>query len=154
MERPHVRDVANEAVEKRGPARRVQRLEHDRRARLQFVRRQLEKAEQVARLQVLDDLRREQAADRRVGLAFEIPDEIPFGDVEPPRAADFDHLVIEIQPAPGDPFRLQQVEELAAPAADVEHVLRALEVRQVSREPLADGVLRAAELILEPDVLV
>jgi hypothetical protein len=32
MERPHVRDVADVALEKRHPARRVDRLEHDRRA--------------------------------------------------------------------------------------------------------------------------
>ena len=48
----------------------------------------------------------------------------------------------------------EEVEELAAPAADVEHVGGAVEERQVALEPRPDDLARAAELILEPDVLV
>ncbi len=48
----------------------------------------------------------------------------------------------------------EELEKLAAPAADVEDVGRAGKERQVAFEPRPDGVARAAELILEADVLV
>ena len=51
------------------------------------------------------------------------------------------------------PCVAQQLEELAAAAADVEDVGGAREERQVGLEPLADLVLRPAEPILEADVL-
>jgi len=68
--------------------------------------------------------------------------------------ADLHHLVIQIEAACRDPRPTQQLEELATPAADVEDVRRAREVRQVALEPGPDDLARAAELILEPDVLV
>jgi hypothetical protein len=61
--------------------------------------------------------------------------------------------VVEVEPAAGDPVRAQQVEELAAAAADVEHVGGASKERQVGLEPATNLVLRSAKPILEPDVL-
>ena len=57
-------------------------------------------------------------------------------------------------PARANAARGEEIEKLAAAAADVEHVGRAVEERQVRFEPRADDVARAAELILEADVLV
>ena len=83
MQRPDVRDVADEALEERDPARRVERLEHERRAGPKLVVRELEEPQQVARLQMLDDLRGEQPAERSVGQRREVADDVGFGDVEP-----------------------------------------------------------------------
>ena len=44
---------------------------------------------------------------------------------EPSRTADLDHLVVEIEPARRHAGLAQEVEELAASTADVEHVARA-----------------------------
>ena len=154
VQRPDVRDVADVAVEERDPAGRVQRLEHEAPARAELVERELEEPQQVARLQVLDDLRGEDAAERGVGQRRRVADGVRFGDVEAARAADLRHLVIQIDAARADAARGEQIEELAAAAADVEHVGRAVEERQVDLEPRADHLARAPELILEADVLV
>ena len=84
--------------------------------------RQFEEAEQVLRLQMFDHLRREESAERGVGQAREVTDDVGFGDVEPAGAAYFDHLVIEIEPPSGDAAAFEQLQELAATAADVENV--------------------------------
>jgi hypothetical protein len=62
--------------------------------------------------------------------------------------------VIQIEAPRRDAVRVQEIEKLAAPAADVQHVARAFEIGQVAGKPLANGVLRSAELVLEADVLV
>ncbi len=147
-------DVADEAVEERGPAGRVERFEHDRRARPQFVERELEEPQQIPGLEVLHHLRREEPAERRVGQRVEVTDDVGLGDLEPARAADLDHLVIQIESARGDPACLEQIEEFPSAAADVEDIRRAVEVREVALQPRADRFLRSPELVFEPDVLV
>jgi len=69
MKRPHVRDVANVAVEKSDPARRVQRFEDEATAGAQLHEGELEEAQQISGLKVFDHLRREDAAQRCVGEA-------------------------------------------------------------------------------------
>ena len=154
VQRPDVRDVADVAVEERDPARRVQRLEDHAAAGAELVEGELEELQQVSGLQVLDHLRGEDAAERCVGERREVADGVGFGDVEAARAAELGHLVIQIDAARADAGAGEQLEKLAAPAADVEHVGGAGEERQVAFEPRPDRVARAAELILEPDVLV
>ena len=56
VERPHVREVADVALEERHPARGVDCLEHDLRAGPQLVVRGLEEPREVAGLEVLDHL--------------------------------------------------------------------------------------------------
>ncbi len=63
-----MRDVADVAREKRVPACGVDGFEHDLRSRPKLVIRGLEKAHQIIRLEVLDDLRRKQTAERSIGL--------------------------------------------------------------------------------------
>ena len=62
MDRPHVRDVANVALEERDPAGWIDRLEHDAPARANLVERKGEQLVQILRLEVLDDLDRDQPA--------------------------------------------------------------------------------------------
>ena len=57
-------------------------------------------------------------------------------------------------PRARDAARGEQVEKLAAAAADVEHVGPAVEQRQIGLEPRPDHIARSAELILEAHVLV
>ena len=66
VDRPDVREVADVAAEERQPAGRVDRLEDDRRAGLELARDGVEQAHQVRRLEVFDDLRRDDAAERTV----------------------------------------------------------------------------------------
>ena len=58
MERPHVSDVADVALEKRDPARGVDRLEHDNPARAHLREGRVEQADEIVRLAVLDHLQR------------------------------------------------------------------------------------------------
>jgi hypothetical protein len=58
MERPHVRDVPDVALEERDPACRVDGLENDRGAGPQFRVRGFENPHQILGLQVFDDLKR------------------------------------------------------------------------------------------------
>ena len=62
VQRPDVCDVADVAFEECDPARRVERFEDDPAARPELVEGELEEGEEVAGLQVLDDLRGEQPA--------------------------------------------------------------------------------------------
>src|SRR6185295_356378 len=110
----------------------------DRGSRTEFRERLLEELEQVVGLEVLGDLRREQSAERSVRKRAQVAERIAFGGVEALRAADLDHLVIEIEAARADPLLAQQVQELAAAAADVEDVRRAREDREVGLEAGAD----------------
>ena len=49
---------------------------------------ELEEPQQIGRLEVLDDLRSEYAAERRVRKRRQVADRIRLGDVEPAAAAD------------------------------------------------------------------
>ena len=73
---------------------------------------------------MLDDLRREDAAERAVRQRREIADGVSLGHVEPAGAAAFGHLVIEIDAARRNAARAEEVEKFAAAAADIEHVGR------------------------------
>ena len=57
MQRPYVCNVADVAGEEREPARGVDRFEDNLRSRAQLVVRGVQKAHQIVRLEVLDDLR-------------------------------------------------------------------------------------------------
>ena len=62
--------------------------------------------------------------------------------------------MIEVDAARPDAGAGEQIEKLAAPAADVEHVGGAGEERQIALQPRADVLARAAKLVLEAHVLV
>ena len=82
-----MRDVADVAVEERDPARGIQRFEDDPAAGTDLVKGELEELKEVAGLQVLDDLRCEEAAERRIGSRRQVADGIGFRDVESSAAA-------------------------------------------------------------------
>ena len=69
VQRPHVRDVADVALEERDPARGVQRLEHQRPPGRSLWPASSRNCSRYAGLQVLDDLRGENPAERRVRRA-------------------------------------------------------------------------------------
>src|SRR5204863_7051869 len=96
------------------------RLEQQRRTGLELVMRKLEELQQICRLEVFDDLQRRQAADAAVGLAGEFRHRVGLRHVEAVLAADVDHAAIDVDSARLHAARLQQLEEFAAAAADVE----------------------------------
>ena len=149
-----MRDVADVAVEKRHPARRIERLEHHAATGADLVEGELEKSKKISGLQVLDHLRCEEAAERCIGEGREVADGISFGDVEAARATELGHLMIQIDAPCADAGAGEEFEKLAPPAADVENVGGAGEKREVAFEPRPYDVARPAKLILEPDVLV
>ena len=91
VNRPHVRDVANVALEEREPAGRIDGLEDDRRAGAQLVERGVEQRRQIAGLEMFDDLRGEEAAERSVGLRAQVGERVGFGDVQSLLPADVHH---------------------------------------------------------------
>ena len=80
---------------------------------------------QVSRLEMFDDLRREEAAERSVGLRAQVGERVGFGDVESLLPADVHHRAVDVDAARRDPLVAQERQELAAPAADVQDVARA-----------------------------
>ena len=153
MQRPHVRDVAHVALEEGEPAGHVDGLQRQHAAGAQHLAGPLQETHQVVRLEVLHDLRREDAAEALVLEPLQVRQGVALARVEPALPAFLDHLVVDVEAAGAHALLAQQVEELAAPAPDVEHVLLAREQRQVVLQPLPDHGGRPAELILEPDVL-
>ena len=152
MERPAVRDVANVALEERDPARGVDRLEHQRRARAELVKRGLDQAQEVSRLEVLDYLNRDQAAERAVGDAVEKPERVALLGLEAARSARLDHRRVGVDAARGNAVFAKQIEQLAAAAPEIDDVPGAGEDRHVVDELAADLFGRAAELVFEADV--
>ena len=101
---------------------------------------------------MLDDLNRRQAADAAVRLTLEKPERVALLDIEPARAAQLHHAVVGVDAAGADAVLPQQIEQLAAAAADVNDIRCRRKQRHVVREPRADIVLRSAKAILEADV--
>ena len=79
---------------------------------------------------------------------------VPLRDVEPGLPAARDHAGVAVDAARRQPRFSTELQELAAPAADVQHVRRAVEVGEVALQPRANRLLRSPELVLEPDILV
>ena len=114
----------------------------------------LEEAHQVVRLQVLDDLNRDQAAQRAVRLGVEPREGVGAVRAQAARAAGADHLVVDVDAAGVDAVLAKQVQQLAAAAPDVDHVARRRRTAaRYGQQALADLLARAAEPILEADVL-
>ena len=65
----------------------------------QLVERERQHLGQIRRLEMLDHLHRDQAAERFIGNALQVTARIGVGHVKPAGAADFDHLGIQIEPA-------------------------------------------------------
>ena len=86
------------------------------------------------------------------GLPLEIPERVALLDIEPARAAQLHHAVVGVDAAGADAVLPQQLEQLAAAAADVNDIRCRRQQRHVVLEPRADIVLRSAKAILEADV--
>src|SRR6476646_3157986 len=154
VQRPDVRDVADVAFEECDPARRVQRFEDDPAARPELVEGELEKGEEVAWLQVFDDLRGEQPAKGFVRHSGQVTHGVRFGDVKSTFAAGLDHLVIQVDAACGDARPAEELQELPPAAADVEDVRCTLEEGQIALESRPDVFPGSAKAIFERQVLV
>ena len=126
-----VRDVAHVGTEERHPARGVERFHHDTGIRAEGAVCLAQQPLEIGGLEVLDDLTREQSADRLVGQRTQVPERIAPGRVEAMLPAPLDGLGIAVDAAGSDPPLAQHGQELAAAAPDVHHVGRPVEIRQV-----------------------
>ena len=103
---------------------------------------------------MLDDLTREQPANRLVGLPAQVSERVGSGRLESMFAAPLDSLHIGVDAAGRDPALAQHGQELAASAPDVHHVGCPIEIRQVRALVRHDLLARPTEGVLEADVRV
>ena len=115
-ERLSVREVGV-VVAQRERRERVDRLGDEQPARAQLGSSELEQAHEHGRRQMLDHLRREDAAERAVVEAFEVLDRVGLLDIQALATSVGDHVGVEVDPARLDPGLAQEAEELAAAAA-------------------------------------
>ena len=83
--------------------------------------RELEEAHESGRRQVLDDLAGEDGAEACVFERLEVREQVGLLDVEALTACEGDHVRVAVDAARLDARVAQEREQLAPPAADVEH---------------------------------
>ena len=149
-----VGDVADVALEECEPAGGVDGLEDDWRAGAQRFECGFEQPCEIRRLEMLDDLRREQPAERSSRHAAQIGERVGLRRLEPLLAAYATIASLRSMPRAVMPLLAQQRQELAAAAADVEDVGRAGEDREVVAQLPLNVLARPAKRIFEADVLV
>ena len=107
---------------------------------------------QDGRRQVLGDLRREHAAQARGPACPQEVEQRDLLDREVAPTALAGGLRVRLGPDAVDTRLAQELEELAAAAAEVGHGRRVAKELDVGRKALADRVAAAAEAVLERDV--
>ena len=75
-------------------------------------------------MEVLDDLRGEDPAERIIGKRAEVGKGIIRADVQSLVPAQKDHVAVEIHPAGPDATVSHQLEELSSAAPDVDDIVR------------------------------
>ena|SRR5436190_19693285 len=101
---------------------------------------------------MLDDVERDHGPQRTGGNRGERREEIRALGPEPALAADFDHLLAAVDPAPLDPLFFEQRQKLAASAAEIEHRTLARERRQVEAQAFTDVLFTTAITLLEREI--
>ena len=152
MYRTHMGEIADVAAEEGEPARRIDGLDHDRRAGAQLPRGGIKQAQQIRRLEMLDHLRGNHAADRLVGAALQIRERVAGRDVEAAFARDRRHLRIRVHARGLDAGGLQRGKKLTASAAEIDDRGHPVEDRHVGAYARLDALGGAAELVLEREV--
>ena len=152
VHRADVREIADVAAEKREPAARIDRLDHDRRAGAHLPRSSIKQAQQVRRLEMFHHLRGNQAANRLVGAGLQIGERVAGGDIEALVARRRRHVRIRVHAGGLDALGLQRGEKLAAAAPQIDDPRGALEDRNVRADACRHALSRAAELVLEREV--
>ena len=127
-------------VPQRERRERVDRLRDEQPARAKLGRGELQQPHQRRRGHVLDELRREDPAERAVIEAMEILDCVRVLDLEPFAARVGDHIGVEVDASRLDPRLTEQREELTAATAQVQHGRRVAEVVDVGALALADAL--------------
>ncbi len=117
-----VRQVVQVRSKKRRPACHVDGLDHTLRTRPQFVVGKFEESCEMSRCEMLDDLGGEQSAERSVRQLAKIAHSVGLCYVEASRPTGLDHFAVDVDASRFDSLLCEQVQELAAPAADIEHV--------------------------------
>jgi hypothetical protein len=108
---------------------------------------------EISRLQVLDDLQGDEPSDAVIGQARQICERVRMFGAQATRPAHLDHLDVRIDADGRHAALAQQVQEFAAAAADVDHVVRADEPLREVALAIANVLGAAAVEILETDVL-
>src|SRR6185503_2369763 len=122
MDRLHVRQITDEAFEERDPAGRIDGLEHDAAAGPDPVEREAEHLIEILRLQMLDDLDRDQPTQRFIRDTPQIRSRIRRRRIEAARLADLDHLGVEIEALCGHSVLFQEIKEFTPATTNIEYV--------------------------------
>ena len=144
-----VREVVAERERREG----VDRLDDEDATVAELRPRELEQSDERRGRKVLDDLTGEDAAERRVQNAVEVLEEVGLMDVEAFAASERDHVRVRIDAGRLDAGGMEQREQLASSAADVEHGCRVAKVVDVRLLPPAHVAGRAAYATLEREVV-
>ncbi len=142
-----------EVVVQRERRERIDRLDDEDTARPELRARELEQADERRRRKVLDDLTREDAAERLLRETVEVLEEVGLLDVEPFAARERDHVRVGVDPARLDAGVAKQRKQLASPAADVEHGSGVAKVVDMRVLPLPHVARRSSHPALEREVV-
>ena len=74
----------------------------------------------------------------------QVTERIACGRLEPSLTADRRHFIVQIDAASRNPALAQQIEELAPPASDIKHIVRAFEQAQYT-------ATRSRIVVLDPE---
>ena len=105
MQRPPMRQVSHVRLEESHPARRVDRLEDQRRARAHLVVRHVEKPRKIPRLEVFDHLNRDQPADALIATALQNRQGVALLGGKPARPTHLHHRGVHVHPPYNQPQR-------------------------------------------------
>src|SRR5439155_1440133 len=116
--------------------------------------RQLEEADHAGRVEVLDDLRAEDAPQGGLGEPGQVLEDVLPASVEGSLPTRRDHRLAHVHAVPRDTRTPQQVQELAASTAQVDHLSGQLaEEVQVGGLPPGHVLPRAPKAVLELQVV-
>ncbi len=150
--RLRVGDVAEVVAQGQG-GKRVDRLHDEDAPRPERPRGELEEADEYGRLQMLQDVGGEHPAEGGVLQPLEVRDGVGLDDVDALAPRERDHVRIDLDPARLDARLAEQLQELAAAAADVEDGGGRSEVLEVRALPFSNVGDRAAHPRLEGEVI-
>ena len=131
----------------------IRRLEDEHAARPELPVAEVDELDDPKGVEVLDDLRGEDAAERIIGKRAEVGKGVVRADVQSLFPAQKDHVEVEIHAAGPDATLSHQLEELSSAAPDVDDIVPPFEVRDVDPLTLLDFLLGPAEPLFKARIV-
>ena len=145
--------VLVEGVGEHHEALGIRRLEDEHATRPKLPVAEVDQLDDPQRVEVLDDLRGEDTAERVIGKRAEVGKGVIRADVQSLFPAKKDHVEVEIYAAGPDAILSHQLEELSSATTDVDDIVPPLEVRDVDPLALLDLLLAPAEPLFKARIV-